>query len=68
MDYEICQENGWGVGTRLRGDEGYGPTTIEITYISRQNLLAKVVETSSGHRVGTESAWTLTCREWTEVK
>ncbi len=28
-DAETCRLNGWGVGTVLVGDEGYGPTTID---------------------------------------
>lgn len=39
-DAEVARANGWTVGTRLVGDEGYGPATIEITAIGRANVLA----------------------------
>jgi hypothetical protein len=32
-DAQRCRKNGWGVGTRLIGDEGYGHTVIELTAI-----------------------------------
>jgi len=56
-DAETCRLNGWDVGTVLVGDEGYGPTTIQITAIGEECILA---------RTGSwcESTWTLTCREW----
>lgn len=28
---DVARRNGWVVGTRLAGDEGYGETIIEIT-------------------------------------
>lgn len=49
------------VGDRLVGDEGYGPTTIRITYISRQNVLAM------NEATGREGPWVLDCRDWTPV-
>lgn len=66
-DVETCKRNGWTVGTRLTGDEGYGPTTIEITYLSDQTLLAKRISTPDGRYVGEESSWTLMCRDWVET-
>lgn len=64
-ELETCELNGWGVGTRLVGNEGYGPTTIRITYLSSQNLLAV---REGGRYDGYESSWTLACRDWTEVQ
>ena len=58
----VCREHGWGVGTRLVGDEGYGPTEIVITAIGNQTLLARAIPN------GTESPWTLSCRDWREVQ
>jgi len=63
---EICRENNWQVGTRLRGTEYYGngkkqTTTITLTAIGEQNILAKAKGRS-------ENLWTLSCREWREVK
>lgn len=57
---ETCRLNGWSVGTRIVGDEGFGPTVIEITAIGEQLILAKRVD---GRGVG-EETWTLQCREW----
>jgi len=61
-DAETCRLNGWGVGTVLVGDEGYGPTTIRITAIGDEAILAR--RTLPGR---CESTWTLTCREWEVV-
>lgn len=58
---ELCRRNGWGPGTRLAGDEGYGPTTIEITAVGRHSILA-VVE---GFTI--EQSWSLDQREWRVV-
>ncbi len=55
---ETCKLNGWTVGTRLVGDEGYGPTTITITAIGETGILAKSDKDSR------EGSWTLTCRDW----
>lgn len=51
----------WPVGTRLTGDEGYGPTTIRITYVSAQTILAV---NEADRR---ESSWTLDHRDWKET-
>lgn len=44
---EICRRNGWPVGTRLVGDEGYGPTVIEITAIGTRSVLAMCLHPDS---------------------
>lgn len=62
-DAETCRRNGWTVGTRLVGDEGYGPTTIEITAIGERVLLAKMISPTRQ----SESTWTLAYRDWKEV-
>ena len=65
---ETCDLNGWGVGTRLIGDEGYGPTIIEITAVGKRSILAETVtHNGSQPRGETEGLWTLTCRDWTRV-
>lgn len=46
------------VGTRLVGDEGYGPTTIRITYVSDQIILA------INEATGDEGMWGLGSRDW----
>ena len=53
-----ARRRGWDVGTRLIGDEGYGPTIITITAIGRQNVLA----CPDGRDY--ENMWTLAARDW----
>jgi hypothetical protein len=66
-DRETCELNGWKVGTRLVGDEGYGPTVIRIVYMDDDTMIARQ-ESHNGEPIGGKAAaWTLTCREWCEV-
>ena len=64
-DANLCHINQWVVGDRLIGDEGHGPTVIQITAIGEQSVLFKMVSHNSvpagNHR---DSVWTLTCRSW----
>lgn len=64
---EICRMKGWKVGQRLVGDEGYGPTTIEITAIGERNILAKTVGTPRGDDIGSEHLWSLDHRDWKQT-
>lgn len=65
---EICRQNGWGPGTRLVGDEGYGPTVIEITAVGRTGILALPISHNGIPEVRPyENSWTLDCRDWKEV-
>lgn len=57
---ELCRRNGWTVGTRLVGDEGYGPDTITITAIGERHILAR----SDYQLMNHETIWTLHCRDW----
>ena len=66
-DADLCRSRGWGPGTRLVGDEGYGPTVIEITAIGERCLLAKLISHNGIPDPCWESLWTLTCRDWREV-
>lgn len=67
-DFEKCAQNGWGVGTFLIGDEGYGPAVIEIVYLSRATTLCRThAERGREVRRLSEHAWTLSCRDWEEV-
>lgn len=67
---EVCRRNGWGVGTHLAGDEGYGVTIIRITAVGERSILARPVSHDGkpveAHR-DYESSWVLWCRDWTEV-
>ena len=60
---ETCELNGWGVGTRLAGDEGHGREVIRITAIGEESILARQ-EDGVGRW---EMMWTLRHREWSEV-
>lgn len=65
---ETARLNGWGVGTRLVGDEGYGPTVIEITAMGERTLLARAVSRQGRPVDEVEGTWVLDAREWTEVE
>jgi len=64
---ETCRLNGWTVGTQLEGDEGYGPSVIQITAIGERDLLAKRIAYKGQPQVSRENSWTLSCREWRKV-
>lgn len=61
---DLCRANGWGPGTRLVGDEGYGPTVIEITAIGEARLLAKCLGHNGVAHRPHESTWVLDARDW----
>lgn len=64
---ELCRLNGWQPGTRLIGDEGYGPTVIRLTAVGETSVLA-VAESYNGQPSGgRERHWTLLSRDWREV-
>ena len=63
-DAEICRKNGWTVGARLVGDEGYGPTVIQITAIGEENIIAREISRNGVAVVAGESSWTLSYRDW----
>ena len=64
-DAAICRMKRWSAGTRIVGDEGYGPTEIEITAIGYNSILARVIK--DGTPGWYESTWILSCRDWQEV-
>lgn len=64
-DADLCRLNGWVPGIFLVGDEGYGPTVIELTAIGKEHILARCI--SHQARVcshNDEHSWTLKNREW----
>lgn len=64
-DAEKCRQNGWIVGTRLVGDEGYGPTVIELTAIGRNSIMAITIShNGEPEQYQQERPWTLCCRDW----
>lgn len=64
---EKCRANGWVAGTRLVGDEGYGPTVIEITAVGRDAILAMIVSHNGEPSDDREQKWTLDLRDWKPV-
>lgn len=61
----VCRERGWAPGTRLIGDDGYGPTVIEITAVGEMSILAKEIS-HAGKRTKElrEGLWGLDSRDW----
>lgn len=66
-DAELCRIHGWTAGTRLEGDEGYGPTVIEITAVGEECVLAKAVQHNRTPVTGRESVWNMQLREWRPI-
>lgn len=60
-DAAHARRRGWSVGTRLVGDEGYGPTTITITALGQATVVAR----ADGR--DRENTWTLAARDWVEL-
>lgn len=65
---EKCRQNGWGPGTLLVGDEGYGPTVIRITAVGASGILAQCVSHNGEDRGCDEGNWTLDYRDWKKVQ
>lgn len=62
----ICLERGWKVGTLIVGDEGYGPTIIQITKLTpfTARCLAHTVDGELRRCGDGPSNWVLWCRDW----
>jgi hypothetical protein len=67
-DEDICRANGWYVGTRLVGDEGYGPTVIEIHAFEDGKIRARTISHDGKPGERRVSSWCLDCREWFPVE
>jgi hypothetical protein len=67
-DASKCRINGWGAGTVLEGDEGYGPTRIVLTAIGEEKILARRISENGIPCDDRETGWTLQCREWHKVE
>jgi hypothetical protein len=62
---EVCRARGWRVGQRLVGDEGHGPTVIEITAVGEATILAKTISHNGEPAAySREGGWALWCRDW----
>lgn len=65
---EICRKNGWRPGNFLEGDEGYGPTVIQLTAIGAENVLARMISHDGKPADCRESHWTLEYRGWKRIE
>jgi hypothetical protein len=67
-DTEKCRAMGWGPGTVLVGDEGYGWDAIRLTAVGEQSVLAVHVAMwrNGAWRFGQggENNWPLEYRDW----
>ena len=61
---DLCRANGWTAGTHLIGNEGYGPTVIQITAVGYDSVLARCVEHKGVRQSEREQSWTLEYRDW----
>lgn len=60
---EVCRANGWGPGTRLAGDDGWGETVIEITAVGDKSVMARKVSQGGRPTPTPEGVWKLHLRE-----
>ena len=67
-DADQCRANGWVVGDRLIGDEGYGPTLIELTAIGESRISASIVSHNGVARERDEVLETLAGRTWRRLE
>lgn len=63
----IARARGWGPGTVIEGDEGYGLTRLRIDYLGRRILIATALRDDHVYAEGEEGQWVLWCRCWGEV-
>lgn len=66
-DVEICRKMGFDKGTKLIGDEGYGPSVIQITAIGEEHIMARVISHNGNPVHDSEGMWTLSCRKWARL-
>lgn len=59
---KLAKQRGWGPGALLRGTENGNVTTIRVTYLSDQTLLAVNIKD------GLERVWSLLYRDWYRVE
>ena len=62
---EECRDRGLKAGDKIVGNEGYGPTVIQITAIGEEGILAKIISRDGKPEIDPrESSWNLKCRDW----
>ncbi|WP_442785974.1 DUF7241 domain-containing protein [Methylobacterium sp. C25] len=65
---DICREHGWGVGTQLAGSDGFGTTTIEITALGNQVMLARTIgQNGRPASYARDRPWRLSDRDWKKI-
>lgn len=67
-DAETCRLNGWGPGTMIRGNECGEWTTLLITAVGENAILARGVRHGGKRVAWPEASWTLAYREWRRVQ
>jgi len=66
---QVARAKGWSEGTRIVGDEGHGPTVIEITEMTHTRLFAKrISHNGAPSHTSRDGSWVLYCRDWAEVE
>lgn len=61
---DVARLKGWTVGTKLIGDEGWGPTVIKITAIGEEEVLARKLSHNGEPVDCDEGTWEFSCRDW----
>ncbi len=67
-DADQCRANGWTVGDRLMGDEGFGPTLIELTAIGESEISATIISHNGVALEHKEELSTLSGRTWRRLE
>lgn len=62
---DYCRRKGWAPGTKITGNEGYGPTVEKITAIGEETVLTKTLHKDGS--CSSEHIWTHTCRKWEKI-
>lgn len=67
-DADLCRAKGWGVGDRLIGDEGEGPTLIELTAVGESRISATIISHNGLALERDEVLETLSGRTWRRLE
>jgi hypothetical protein len=66
-DAGVAKARGWGAGTVVEGDEGFGPTRIVITAVGEHHILARKISHNGEKTEARETLWSLQLRDWKKV-
>lgn len=65
---EIGRDLGWDVGTLLTGSDSFGSTTIAITALGYQVMLARTIcQNGKQAAYGGDRSWRLSDRDWVKA-